>query len=61
MLRRVSKRFELPSSSSRRRFTLDAPPGGATLTGGKVTITGGQIQIKADGVVDVDGALITLN
>jgi type VI secretion system secreted protein VgrG len=35
--------------------------GGATLSGGKVTIEGGQIEIKADGTVDVDGALITLN
>ncbi len=41
--------------------SLVLTPGGATLTGGKVTITGGNIHLKADGVVDVDGALITLN
>jgi uncharacterized protein (DUF2345 family) len=36
-------------------------PGGITVSAGKVTIEGGEVKIAAQGVVDVDGALITLN
>lgn len=36
-------------------------PGGITINGGKITISGGSITVNAEGTVDVDGALITLN
>lgn len=36
-------------------------PGGATLTAGRVTLDGSTVTIKGSSLVDVDGALITLN
>lgn len=41
--------------------SLVLTPGGASLTGAKVSIHAAEVHIKADGTVDVDGALITLN
>jgi type VI secretion system secreted protein VgrG len=53
----AGSRIELVCAGTKLVLT----PGGATLEGGKATIRGGNIDIKADGTVDVDGALITLN